>query len=222
MNGLAFDQALHRYSLDAVVVPSVTQVLSASGLVDFSGIPKGVLEAAQARGTAVHSAVHYYEEHDLDLGQFESDFPEYAGYLRSWIVWKGQVGFVSVLNEHRVASRRHQVAGTFDALGTYNGHPVLIDIKTGSPRDVAADLQLCAYEALAREQAAEGDQALRDFFEAHHGLLARMAVQLKPDGPAVQTIYRDPRDFSAFLTLLSARRIVEARKGQAAAWRQDE
>ena len=31
-------------------------------------------------------------------------------------------------------------------------------------------------------------------------------------------IYKDPRDFSEFTSLVMARRIVEARKGECAAW----
>src|SRR3990172_8033624 len=42
------------------VILRVTQILRLAGLVDFSGIAPGVLEAARQRGTAVHSWIDGY------------------------------------------------------------------------------------------------------------------------------------------------------------------
>ena len=74
---LTFDPLAHRYVLDGERLPSVTQILQASGLINFSKIPQPILIAARDRGSAVHQAAHYYNEGDLDVAEFEQDFPEY-------------------------------------------------------------------------------------------------------------------------------------------------
>jgi len=88
-----FDPLVHQYVLNGERLPSVTQILQASGLIDFSKIPGPILEAAKARGTAVHQAAHYYNEGDLDP-DFETDFPEYWPYLSAWITFRQDSGFV--------------------------------------------------------------------------------------------------------------------------------
>jgi hypothetical protein len=210
---LVFDDLDHRYELDGVTVPSVTQVLTASGLIDFSQIPPFVREAALERGRKVHQAIHYYNERDLDLAQFAGDFPLYMPFVQAWINFQQQRRFVPVLNELRVASRRHQVAGTLDCLGVLDGSAVLLDFKTGRPGDVAADLQTAAYLALAFEWAAE-DDALQAFV-ARYPMIRRYAVQLRRDATFRIEAYAQPTDFRDFLTLVSAQRIVTARRGDA-------
>lgn len=215
---LAFDEAAHAYTLDGERLPSVTQVLHSSGLIDFTNVPERVLATSLERGQAVHRAIHYYNERDLDVPEFRLNFPVYAGYLNAWINFCEQRSFQAVINEHRLCSRRYGVAGTLDCLGRLDGQPCLVDFKTGKPDDVAADLQTAAYEGFAREWASE-DLELRDFF-VQHKHIQRIAVQLKRDGTFKVEVYKDPRDFSEFTALVTARRIVEARKGDIAAWLQ--
>jgi hypothetical protein len=215
--GLTFDPETHTYTLDGLVVPSVTQVLRASGLVDFGSIPPTLLDAAQLRGTKVHQAVQYFNEHDLDVGEFCGTFPAYAGYLQSWIALFASGRLKTCLCERRVASRKHRYAGTIDWLGEFDGRGALIDFATGDPEDVAKDLQTAAYHAAAVEWQS-ADRELGAFIAAHP-ILARYSVRLKKDGRlAAITPYQDPRHLSEFITLVSARRIVEARKGDVAAW----
>src|SRR6185436_17565531 len=132
---LTFDDATHTYTLDGVIVPSVTGILKASGLIDFTGIPESILEAARVRGTTVHQAIAFYNDGDLDLELFEHDFPDYVGYLEGWLSFCRQRNFTPILNECRIASRRHQIARTIDCLGELDGEAVLIDYATGRPQD---------------------------------------------------------------------------------------
>jgi hypothetical protein len=80
MNSLRFDAEQHRYflgirDLDAqfqpvvgeMELPSVTTVLKETNMIDMRHIPQDVLDLAAARGTAVHAALHYLDEGDLDL-----------------------------------------------------------------------------------------------------------------------------------------------------------
>jgi hypothetical protein len=205
-SALTFDAAAHRYELDGVVVPSVTGILKASGLIDFSGIPESILEAARFRGTTVHQAIALFNEQDLDIEQFGIDFPDYVGYLEGWITFCRQRNFLSVLNEHRVASRRYQVAGTLDCLGLLDGQAVLLDYATGNPADVCKSIQTAGYQVLAHEWASE-DPALAEFFRPY-GHLKRYAVALRRDGSFAIEAYSAPGDAREFLALVTARQIV--------------
>jgi PD-(D/E)XK nuclease superfamily protein len=90
---LTFDPVGHRYALEGVGLPSVTQVLQAVGIIDFSGIPQPILLAARDRGSAVHAAAHYYNENDLDVEAFAAEFPGYWPYLEAWITFRRESGF---------------------------------------------------------------------------------------------------------------------------------
>ncbi len=102
---LTFEPEAHRYTLhrgatarreeeaEAILLPSVTGVLQASGLIDFSRIPPTILRDARDRGGAVHQAVHYFNEGDLDVESFRADFPAYAPYLDAWLRFRQDSGF---------------------------------------------------------------------------------------------------------------------------------
>jgi len=47
-----FFEELHEYRVDGVLVPSVTQALKETGMIDYSMIPQDVLQSAAKRGTA--------------------------------------------------------------------------------------------------------------------------------------------------------------------------
>jgi hypothetical protein len=211
MTGLTFDAATHTYTLDGVLVPSVTGILKASGLIDFSGIPDHVLAA----GTVVHEAVHYVNEGDLDHASFVADYPDLLGYVEGWLAFRQQRAFVPILNEGRIASRRLQVAGTLDCLGELDGVGVLLDYATGRPEDVCKDYQTAAYLGLALdwEHEPEADPRLADFF-ARHPHIKRYAVRLEKTGAFSLHRYDDPGDFRKFQTLVEAQRIVRARRGE--------
>jgi hypothetical protein len=214
MTTLSFDHDAHRYTLDGAVLPSVTGILKAAGLIDFSGIPAAILEAARLRGSIVHQAIHYLNERDLDLDQFREDFPGYMGYLEAWISFCDQRRFTPVLNELRIASPSLRVAGTLDCLGLLDDGAVLLDFATGRPDDVAKDLQTAAYHGLALDWS-EHDPALAEFFRAHP-IVKRYAVALEKTGRFQLHPYDNPRDFRQFRTLVDAQAIVAARRGDRA------
>ncbi len=213
MPALTFDPVGHVYTLDGVRVPSVTQILKHAGLIDFSSVPPPVLENARLRGTHVHQAIHYFNEHDLDVATFDREFPECAGYLEAWITFTERRRFEPVLNERRLASRKYQVAGTADCFGFLDGAPVLLDFATGRPQDVAKDLQTGAYYALALEWAGDGaDPELAVFLAQSRGALTRYGVALRVDGTFSLEPYSNASDFREFLALVGAYRIVANRR----------
>jgi hypothetical protein len=208
MTGLTFDAPTHRYLLDGTPTISVTGVLKWAGLIRLGGIPAGVLERARQRGQDVHTLLQYLNEGDLDT---ESVDDAYRGYLAAWERFCQERRFIVMLSERRVASRRIRVAGTLDAIGILDDVGAIVDAKTGSPDDVAADLQLAAYEALAREWAADDQQLATLLALTEFKRITRHAVQLRADGTFTVETYPNPTDFSKFITLAAAYHIAEAR-----------
>lgn len=216
---LIFEPNAHVYTLDTIAVPSVTGVLRQAGLVNFDGIPPNILEAARQRGTQVHAAIHFFNEHDLDVLGFCREFPGYAGYVQSWIRLCESGRLKTALCEQRVASRVHGVAGTVDWLGEFDGVGAILDFATGDPEDAAKDLQTGAYEVLAREWAKEpGQEALRAFIE-RYPFVRRYGVRLKKTG-SLPTLhpYTDVSDRRWFIRLLEDQKYLKNRKREAVDW----
>lgn len=210
MQGLTFESGPHVYRLDGRETVSVTGVLKAMGLVKLGAVPAPILERARTRGQDVHQLLHYYNENDLDPDSVDE---RYRGYLDAWMRFCRERGFRILLCERRIASRKHRVCGTLDALGIMDGYGVLLDFKTGSPDDVAADLQTAAYEGLARAWALDGEDpqlaavlALNEFKR-----IRRMSVRLRKDGTFEIDPYYNPTDWTKFLTLAAAVNIARDR-----------
>lgn len=135
---LTFDAATHTYRYDGVVVPSVTQIISAVGLYEFDYVSRETLRVAAERGTIVHRCIEWYEAGELDESSID---PELEGYFRAWLNCREREQFPTVeAAECRVFSKPYWYAGTVDQMfpGWIN------DLKTGveSP---AHGLQLSAY-----------------------------------------------------------------------------
>jgi hypothetical protein len=208
---LRFDPGPHLYTLNGEHVPSVTQVLSA--LYDFDFLPPWRRTEVLERGRVVHDAIDADNRRDLDDAAFNRLWPEHAGYVAAWRAFREARRFAPIFCEYRVASIRHHVAGTIDALGTLDGVAALIDYKTGDPGYVATDLQTAAYFGLAVEWANAGDTGLADFFK-RYPIVRRFAVQLKPDGAFRVEAYTNPTDYRDFLTLAAAHHLIAGRRGR--------
>jgi hypothetical protein len=198
--GCTFDRDKHLYTIDGVVIPSVTQVLEEERFVDFSMIPSETLEQAQARGTYVHQVLHAYLEEDFDL---EDTDPRFRGYIDSALAFltaahlrplRNEAG-VPIAVEYRFWDRTRGVAGTIDYVAWDPDDVLTInDWKTGEPTDVAAALQTAAYEYGLR----------LTLFPDHKFPIRRRAVKLHRDGrPGRVEPYTDIRDLGMFFTALS-------------------
>lgn len=132
---LTLDTEKHAYELDGRPIPSVTQIIGA----EYSNpywTPRG-----RDRGTAVHSAVQYLIQGDLDE---ESIDPQWAGYLQAFKAWQGLVNPIIREVEKRVYNRKLNYAGTVDLVVEVHGKRALIDLKTGDSTTVG--IQLSAYQ----------------------------------------------------------------------------
>lgn len=135
---LVFDKLTHTYQLDGVRLPSVTQILQASGLIDFSKIPSRILLEARDRGSAVHEALHYYNENDLDVDAFCADFPDYAPYVQAWLAFRAESGFELATSFEQLGQLSH--VKRYSVRLKKDGRPGVEPYK--NPRDYAEFLAL--------------------------------------------------------------------------------
>ena len=191
---LIFIADSHRYFLDGVEVPSVTQVLEP--LVDYSHVPPAVMEHARQIGTAVHRACELYDQHDLVM---ESLDPRLVGYVNAWDRFLVECGFVNELIEPLVWSQVYGCAGRADRVGLargVRGQPrVLLEIKTTADFMPSFGPQTAAYKHLL------GETGL--VTPAQAARLRRGVVQLREDGSYRLEFYDDPQDLSVFVACLT-------------------
>jgi hypothetical protein len=211
---LDFEPVAHAYTLAGTRVRSVTNILGKVQLTpyqhaEFERLP--ALEAARHRGTVVHQAIHFFNEHDLDVAGFDDAFPEFAGYLHSWMRLMATGRLHTFACEYRVASFSPRFAGTFDWLGLFDGQAALLDFATGDPETACKSLQTAAYVLAAKGWSQlPGQERLKAFLDQHQ-YVRRFAVQLDADGGLPKlTPYPDARDFTNFLIIAQAVNVVDA------------
>lgn len=140
---IRFDADKHEYWLAERRLPSVTEVLRNAGLVDATYFT----QHARDRGTAVHAAVLYDDQRDLDEASLD---PEVRPYLEQWRVFKREAGVGVITSEALVWSAVNEYAGTLDKYVRLLGQRVVIDIKTNNaPASVLE--QLGGYSRAWRE-----------------------------------------------------------------------
>lgn len=188
---LNFDAATHTYTVEGIgVIPSVTQVLKETGLVDYRYINQAVLSAASAFGVAVHRATELYDRDRLDEEKLDANL---VPHLSSWKKFVFDFKFCPLHIEERGYSAKYLYGYTYDRVGVcesskFAGKLVLVDIKTGIPLP-GFHAQTAAY-AKAHEEQYRGDK-----------IKARIAVYLKAEGYSVEE-HKDESDFTTFLSAL--------------------
>lgn len=165
----------HRYWRDARRVPGVTEVLDGIGLIDT----RWFTQFSRDRGSAVHQAVHFHLEKDLDWRTVDERI---KGYVEAAISFLDDSTFQTVAVEQRVyCPSPTPFAGTLDVVGVMSGKDVVADWKSGASSDVHG-LQLAAYDL------ALGGKRRR-----------RIGVQLRENGTYKKRDYDDRRDYDRFL-----------------------
>lgn len=205
---LTFDEPTHTYALvhasgQVEPLPSVTTILRAVGLIDFSGVPARILEAAQARGTRVHKALHYAAEGTLDWSTVSDDD---RPYVDAGLAFLATAQFQPLAMEYRMWHPVHRFSGTTDLLGWWGDAPAVGDYKSGRAADVAADLQLSAYAACLR---ATPPVEWMDVTASTP--IVRVSIELTKHGTFRTEVYRNPLDFPTFLHCLAVYREQEKR-----------
>ena len=184
---LVFNEETHTYSVNGEDLPSVTQILKASRLIDYSMIPQEYLQMAARRGREVHQTLDL-----LDNGLFDDAEmnPEIAGYVEAARRFYRDTQFEVHLSEYRNYHRAHRYAGTLDRTGLMAGRQrTIADFKTGLVLPGHA-LQLAAYLAML-----ENPRSYR-----------RLAVELHDDGTYKVHEYDGAAQRDDFETFLAALR----------------
>jgi hypothetical protein len=185
-----FDITTHTYTVDGKVLPSVTQVIQAAGLIDFSMIPPDRLKAAADLGTAVHLATEYDDQGRLDPASID---PVVAPYLAQWRRFKDDFNYEMISSEKRMYSQKYGYAGTIDRGAVIRlartPRRCVIDIKTGFSNQIAG-VQLAAYLELLMEK------------EKWTGKDICVMVHLTPDKYEVKE-FSSTRYFPIFLSALN-------------------
>ena len=209
MKNLKFFDEGHRYELDGIELPSVSEISRfASREVYGNDISKYVLDKACERGTAVHKAT---EELDK-TGKCEIS-PEYVEYLNAYVKFRKdfnikeytyiekpladeETGYAGTLDRVYVidedfakAVKKHCKTDISNCIGKY----AIIDLKTSSTvKKQLAQIQLPAYSNLLCSALSN----CADFLGILH---------LKKDGKYKLTPYEDDLSlFNACLTLHKA------------------
>ena len=166
-----FDEATHTYTLDGVVIPSVTEICAPITCGKYP--PVGVVQQAAARGTRVHELCALY---DMDALPDEIE-AELVGYVKAWAafcrdykpVWRH-----IELPLYGSPATGLPFAGTLDRIGEIDGRTLVVDIKTTASLDRPAKVALC--------EQITGYEWLADVNDIDVSCGAGMGVQLFADG----------------------------------------
>ena len=201
---LAFDAERHEYTLGVRRLPSVTEILRPVSMFEYRFVSASVMERAALLGSATHALIELDIAGTLDEDALDDSL---RPYLASWRQFRAQSGFVPVLSEARVHSRRYGFAGTLDLFGVMNDSPTLIDAKRTAQVPRSAGPQTAAYQIALRESRPE---AIADAIEL--GVVGmnimRFALHLTP-GRWQLVPFRNPNDQRVFLSALTIHNYME-------------
>lgn len=131
-DGLTFEPEGHIYKLDGVRLPSLTQILDATGFIDYSMVTVEVLKAKAAFGSKVHEFTLWVDQDRLDLADL-APYPAYEMRVLGWLDFVKDFEFNSDLNwaEKPMALKLNgsTFAMTPDRFGTSNIGKCVVEIK---------------------------------------------------------------------------------------------
>ena len=167
---LVFDDEKHKYTVDGIEIPSVTEIVAPLTYSKYS-VDSAVLLQAKRRGSIIHSVCA-----DWDFGALTDDSeiaPDIAMYLLAWKNFCHDYTPEWHYIESPMACNEY--AGTIDRIGEIDGKAFIVDIKTTSSMDRASKIALCAQLA-----------GYSFLYEMNSGVPLYsgewMGVQLKKDG----------------------------------------
>lgn len=164
---LTFEEARHVYRLDGEVIPGITSVLKRAGIID----DRFYSAEARDRGSAVHTAIEYLQEGDLERKTLA---PLLVPYVEAWERFRDEMGWEPIERpELLVGSETLRFATRIDGVGRMKGDPRIGigNWKTGQP-EPWHPIQ-SAGEAIAFAETCGRATTLA---------LRRFAVYLRPDG----------------------------------------
>lgn len=188
MSNFQFDATAHRYTLDGLSIPSVTQIIQLAGIgTDYSNIPPVILEQKRALGVAVHEICEY-----VDMGAEPPYYPGVEGYVEAYCKFRREKEFIPLEAELQLYHKTLKYAGTIDRIGQIKGITAVIDLKTTASIEIGyVGPQTAAYEEAYR------------LWTGTKKKLPRYCLQLKSDGSYKLEQCKSKEDFQAFLAALN-------------------
>jgi hypothetical protein len=196
---LTYNDELHEYRWNGVIVPSTTQVINEFIKVNINGQPyhinrftgnvisSYVMEEAAQKGSDLHYGCELILQGGLNWDCLDD---EYVAPLQQFEKWLKQFNIDPMYVETRFYHPKMGYCGTIDIIAFIDKCLSFIDIKTGECSTV--DIQLSAYE--------QGWCAENKYY----GKTARYALWLHKDGsqPKFEKMKHDSfEDFKALLKL---------------------
>ena len=120
-----FNESNHTYTLNGVIIPSVTQIMKPLTDEAYKSIPENTMKEAANRGTKVHLATEF-----LDKFNIEDIDENLINYLEAYKKFKADYDPIVLFTELPVYHKKFFYAGTIDRIYSINGKFVLVDIKT--------------------------------------------------------------------------------------------
>ena len=109
---VTFEPNYHIYTFGGMVVPSITQILTAEGFVDTSHYD----EWSRDKGSMVHLACHYELTGELDYDTVDN---EIVPYLTAFSKFIRESGFKVERSEVPAINKTYGYAGTPDLIGCF-------------------------------------------------------------------------------------------------------
>lgn len=144
-----FDPATHTYTVDGIIVPSVTGIIADTIPRNYS-CADWYLE----RGSAMHKAIHLLIQDKLDWATVDERI---SRRILAYEKFRRDSGFKPFATERAMPCQRYRFAGTIDALypsakGRKN-EVVLCDFKSSLEKQL--EIQIGGYSVLLRENGYE-------------------------------------------------------------------
>jgi hypothetical protein len=169
--------------LNGVKLYSVTDVLEAQGLSDYSKVNDEVLKVSCAFGTNAHTTIKLYLRGNLDESTLD---PALRPYLDGAIKFCNDYHFIPIKIEQSVYSKLWKICGTPDCIGLMDKMAV-IDWKSSTSIIPATAIQLAGYELIENE-----------WRNSKMKIKQRVSVLLTGDGKYKPTFYKDTSDITQF------------------------
>ena len=158
-DGLTFEEQGHVYKFEGKRVMSLTQILDAAGLVDYSMVQPAVLEAKRILGSKVHEYCLWNDQGELDMDDLKP-WPKYWNRVEGWRQFVADSGFMPDLTwcEVPAAARVNGMlyALTVDRYGVVgdgeNIANAVIEIKTCADKEPSHQIQTAGQAILFRPQ----------------------------------------------------------------------
>lgn len=191
---LVFDGATHSYTLDGIIIPSVTRTLDQAGLVSYDMVRQDILERKSILGSLVHQACHFYDEQDLDFSSLSDDI---KWRVEAWANFRSDTGFVPRRIEKRYVATVHGMTYglTIDREGLFKKDEAIIDLKTSATIEDWVAIQTAGYALGVPDFDGKVLSPLALFHRRR-----RMAVQLLANGKYKKRDFEDRADATVFIS----------------------